>query len=228
MDISLKSNELFLKITKWMIICMILIIPIQVIIFMVIPMPEDGLGFLTMMRDHPFLGLLHMDLLYIINNTFLLFFYYALYITLKGKHTSLLNIALITGIVGAIIYYTTNRSVEMLLLSQKYFNTSDQARRLIYVGISESYLDIWKGTGFNTYYFLSAISLILFSVVMIKTDVYSKKTGVIGLISGLLMTIPSGFDMIGLLMSLLSLVPRVIFSILVVKRLHKGLEINLK
>ena len=141
---------------------------------MFVPMPEDALGFITLMHDNPVIGLLHMDLLYILNNTFLIFFYFVLFMTLNPKHKSMLNIALITGIVGAILYYTSNRSVEMLLLSDKYFSTTDPTLRLSYIAIAESYLDIWKGTAFNTYYFLSAISLILFSIEMLKSSFYKK------------------------------------------------------
>lgn len=221
MELSIKSNQKFIQMTKWLIVMMVLIIPIQVTIFIISPMPENGLGFITLMRDNPIMGLLHMDLLYIVNNTLLIFFYIVLYMTLKDKSNSLLNIALITGLVGAVLYYTSNRSVEMLLLSQRYYQTDNVSLQMIYVGMAEGYLDIWKGTSFNTYYFLSAISLILFSVVMMKSTVYTKKTGIIGLISGILMTVPSGFGMVGLLMSLLSLIPWVIFSVLVVIRLNQ-------
>jgi len=220
-DLTMNSNQGFIRLTKWLIILMILIIPIQVMIFMFVPMPEDALGFITLMHDNPVMGLLHMDLLYILNNTFLIFFYFVLFMTLNPKHKSMFNIALITGIVGAILYYTSNRSVEMLLLSDRYFNTTDPTLRLSYIAIAESYLDIWKGTAFNTYYVLSAISLILFSIEMLKSSFYKRSTGIIGLISGILMVVPSGFGMVGLIMSLLSLIPWIIFSVMVVKRLNQ-------
>jgi len=224
MDLSIKSNQKFIQMTKWMIVMMVLIIPIQVAIFITSPMPENGLGFITLMHDNRIMGLLHMDLLYIVNNTFLIFFYVVLYMTLKDKSNSLLNVALITGLVGAILYYTSNRSVEMLLLSERFYRAEDISLRMIYIGMADGYLDVWKGTTFNTYYFLSAISLILYSVVMIKSSVYNKKTGIIGLISGMLMAIPSGFGMIGLVMSLLSLVPWVMFCVLVVVQLHQFMK----
>ena len=221
MDLTMNSNQGFIRLTKWLIIMMIMIIPIQVLIFMFVPMPEEALGFITLMHDNPIMGLLHMDLLYIFNNTFLIFFYFALFMTLNPKHKSRLNIALITGIIGAILYYTSNRSVEMLLLSDKYFSTTDLTLRLSYIAIAESYLDIWKGTAFNAYYILSAISLILFCIEMLKSSFYKRSTGIIGLISGILMVVPSGFGIVGLIMSLLSLIPWIIFSVMVVMRLNK-------
>jgi len=64
MDLSIKANKHLINITKWMILLMILIIPIQVIIFLIVPMPETALGWLELYKDNPVMGLLHMDFLY--------------------------------------------------------------------------------------------------------------------------------------------------------------------
>ncbi|PKK98510.1 MAG: hypothetical protein CVV57_07310 [Tenericutes bacterium HGW-Tenericutes-2] len=221
MDFTLNSNKLLITITKWLILAMILIIPIQIIIFSLVPMPETTLSWLELFHTSPIIGLLHMDILYIINNTFLIFFYIVLYITLKDKENSLLNIALITGIIGAILYYTSNRSIEMLYLSNRYYETADSSLRITFLATASNYLDIWKGTSFNIYYVLSAISLILFSIIILKRNFYTKTTGIMGLISGVLMIVPSSVGMIGLVFSLLSLIPWVMFSLLVMLRLSK-------
>lgn len=221
MDLQLKSNFKLIHITKWMILAMILIIPIQIAIFMIIPMPETALEWLELFKEHALMGLFHMDVLYVLNNTFLVFFYVVLYITLKDKDNSLLNIALLTGIIGAILYYASNRSIEMLYLSQRFFETNDSVLRISYLATAESYLDIWKGTSFNIYYVLSATSLILFSIVTFRHTFYTRATSISGLISGFLMIIPSSVGTIGLIFSLLSLIPWIIFSLLVFIRLAK-------
>jgi len=128
---------------------------------------------------------------------------------------------LITGIIGAILYYASNRSIEMLYLSNRYFETTDATLKIAYLSTASNYLDIWKGTSFNIYYVLSAISLILFSSIILKRSFYTKTTGIIGLMSGVLMIVPSSLGMIGIVFSLLSLIPWVIFSILVMLRLSK-------
>ena len=221
MNLELKSNKSFISITKWLVILMIVIIPIQIAIFIIEPMPESSLGWLELMRDNPLLGLLHLDMLYIVNNTFLIFLYFTLYITLKKDKASMLNIALITGIVGAVLYYTSNNSIEMLMLSKNYFSTTNEVLRTSMLSTAQSYLDIWKGTAFNVYYILSAISLILFSIAILKDKFYTRLTGIIGLVSGILMSVPSSVGMIGMIMALLSLFPWIIFCVLVVKRLFK-------
>lgn len=229
MNLSLNANKKLIDITKWMILLMILIIPVQVIIFMVVPMPETALSWFELFKDSSVMGLLHMDFLYIINNTFLIFFYFVLFITLKkDKDNSLLNIALITGIIGAILYYASNRSIEMLYLTNRYYETADIAIRQTYLATAENYLDIWKGTAFNIYYVLSAVSLLLFSCLMLKNSFYTKTTAIFGLVSGVLMIIPSSVGMIGIISALLSLIPWIGFSILVMIRLFKMRNENLK
>ncbi|MDD3712803.1 MAG: DUF4386 family protein [Candidatus Izemoplasmatales bacterium] len=222
MDLSLRANNKLISITKWMILLMILIIPIQVTIFLISPMPETPLLWLELFGNNPLLGLLHMDFLYIINNTFLIFFYVVLFITLKKDgDISWLNIALITGIIGAILYYASNRSIEMLYLANRYFETTDITLKTSYLATAEIYLDIWKGTAFNIYYVLSAISLLAFSLIMLKSSFYSRKTAYFGLVSGILMIIPSSVGMIGMISALLSLIPWIGFSFLVMLRLFK-------
>lgn len=222
MDLSIKANKHLINITKWMILLMILIIPIQIIIFLAIPMPETTLSWLELFRDNPLTGLLHMDFLYIINNTFLILFYFVLFITLKkDKDNSWVNIALITGIIGAILYYASNRSIEMLYLTNRYYETTDTVLRQSYLANVEMYLDVWKGTAFNIYYVLSSMSLLAFSLIIFKSSFYSRKTAIFGLISGILMIIPSSVGMIGMVSALLSLIPWVGFSFLVMKRLFK-------
>lgn len=221
MSLNLHANRTLIRVTQWMILAMILIIPVQIIIFMVIPMPETAVDWMILLHEQPLEGILHLDVLYIINNTFLIFFYFVLYITLKKDDASWLNIALITGIVGAILYYVSNRSIELLYLSNRYHLTSDASQQLAYIAIAENHLDIWKGTAFNIYYVLSAISLLIFSVIMIKDTFYSKKTAIFGLISGILMIIPSSVGTLGMIFALLSLIPWIAFSYLVMMRLMK-------
>lgn len=222
MDLQYQSNTILINITKWMILAMILIIPIQIALFLIIPMPETTLQWIELFNEKTLMGLLHMDILYVLNNTFLIFFYVVLYITLKNKsNNSFLNIALLTGIIGAILYYTSNRSLEMLYLSRSFIETDDVYLKSSYLAVAQSYLDLWKGTSFNIYYVLSAISLILFSRAMYLNQFYSKATAISGLISGTLMIIPSSLGTIGLIFSLFSLIPWIVFSILVFLRLAK-------
>ena len=70
-------------------------------------------------------------------------------------------------------------------------------------------------------YVCNAIALLIIAVVMLQSNIYSKKIAYIGLASGVFMLIPSTVGMIGLIFSHLSLMPWVVFSILVARRLFQ-------
>jgi len=79
-------------------------------------------------------------------------------------------------------------------------------------------LETYKGTAFDIYYVLNTIVLFVFSVVMLRSNIFSKTTAYLGILAGVLMIIPSSAGTIGLYFSLASLVPWAIWLILVARR----------
>ncbi|MFA7103413.1 MAG: hypothetical protein WC142_09495, partial [Bacteroidales bacterium] len=79
----------------------------------------------------------------------------------------------------------------------------------------------YKGTAFDVYYVLNAITLLIISRVMFYDNTFSKATAVWGLVSGILMLIPTTAGTIGLTFGIASLIPWTVFSILIAKRLFK-------
>ncbi len=82
-------------------------------------------------------------------------------------------------------------------------------------------LTTFQGTAFDVYYILNAITLIIISFVMLKSDIFSKKTAYLGLLAGLLMLVPSTAGTTGIYFGFASLVPWAIFSVLVARRLFQ-------
>ena len=124
MESNLFDHRPMIEIAKWSIVLMIIIIPIQILVFALSPIPDTAVGMIELFIERPILGLIHMDLLYVINNTLLIFFYVVLYITLKKENkNSWLHVAMITGMIGIVLYYSNNRSIEMLYVSRRYAET---------------------------------------------------------------------------------------------------------
>lgn len=80
-------------------------------------------------------------------------------------------------------------------------------------------LALYTGTAFNVYYVLSDVALLIIAFVMLRSDVFSKKTGYLALAAGIFMAIPSTVGTIGLVFSLLSLVPWEVWLIFIARRL---------
>jgi len=193
-------------------ILLILIIPVQILIYFLSPPPNTPEGFLALYASSPLKGLLSLDLLYILNNILMIPIYLAFYQSLKTHRPALMTLATAFGLVGLAAYFPSNTAFEMLTLSQRYAAASTPLQQQGLISAAETLLAIYTGTAFNTYYVLNALTLLIVSWVMLKTNVYSRATASWGLAAGLLMVIPSTAGTIGLVFSILSLIPWIVFS----------------
>jgi len=137
----------------------------------------------------------------------------------SGESAALL--ALVLGLAGIIAYYASNTAFEMMAISRQYASASTEAQRTSLMGAAQALFAIYRGTAFNVYYVLNAASLLIFSAVMLRSSQFSRATAIIGLISGVLMIIPSTAGTIGLIFSLASLVPWAVFCFLVMRKFLK-------
>jgi hypothetical protein len=198
------------KLTNFLIIIMLLIIPLQIIIFSLYPPPNTVEGFFELYKSNVFLGLLSLDFLYLINNTIMIILYLSLFVALYKDSPLTVLIAFILGIVGLVCYYGSNPSFEILNLSRKFFDANIN-EQIIYIAAGETLLAGYSGTSFNVYYVLNTICLLMFSYTLIKSLIFKKSVGYWALASGFFMIIPSSAGMIGLIFSLLSLMPWIVF-----------------
>ncbi|MFA9378770.1 MAG: hypothetical protein ACERKZ_18800 [Lachnotalea sp.] len=221
---NLISNEstpkwkLLNRVTFSLSVLMLLIIPIQVIVYIIYPPPVTVLGFFQLYKDYPLLGLISMDLLLLFNNIFMIFIYLTLFVRLYDEWSSGAVMALTIGIVGIAIYFPSNPAFEMLTLSTKYFNAVGE-QNMTYIAAGEALLAGYTGTAYNIYYVLNAVALLTFSFGIYKSHHFSKALGVWGLFAGILMLFPPTIGIVGMICSLFSLIPWIIFLILYLKQL---------
>lgn len=212
-----------LRATYFFSIAMIALIPIQILIFVIAPPPDSVVGFYELFRENWALGLLSLDFLYIINNAILTLIYLTLFVKLYDEKPAIMLIGIAVGLIGIACYFPSNPSFEMLTLSTKYFEASPELRT-VFVAAGESLMAGYSGTTFNVYYVFNAIALLLFSYAILKSSQFSKSLGVWGLVSGVFMIIPSSAGLIGMIFSLLSLIPWVVFVVLLTLRIRQMLK----
>ena len=204
-----------------MALIVVAIIPIQIVVFGLWPPPKEVLGFFELFQRNWFLGLLSLDLLYLVNNILLAFVYLALFAALRKTKAYAMFIALVLGFIGIAVYYSSTAAFEMLSLSKQYFATSDIQLKQQLLAAGQAIHEGYKGTAFDVYYILNGIALVIIGFAMLTdpAKTFSKRTAIWGLISAFLMTIPSTFGILGLIFSIASLVPWIVFSILISKQL---------
>lgn len=202
----------------------LVIIPLQIAVFAVFPMPTTVEAWFAQFAANPLVGLFHADLFIMVDNILIAIIYLAFYHSLKETNKGLLEVAVVLGLVGIAAYISSNKTFELLSLSGKYAAAATEGERLVLLGAGQAMLSGWQGTAFDAYYVLNGITLLIVASLMRKGGPYGKTTAAFGLAAGALMTIPSTAGTLGLVFSLLSLVPWYLFSIrvaLVFRRLAR-------
>ena len=210
-----------LRISAICCIVMFILILVQIGVFVIWPPPAKICDWFALFQKNGLLGLLSLDVLYIVNNTLLIPIYISLYLMLKKGYESWMTLSLVLGLVGIAAYYASNPAFEMLSLSRQYFAAASDAQTNVFLAAGEALLVSYKGTSFIAYYVLNDIMLLIMSAVLLRSRVLGRPIAYTALLSGLLMTIPSSFGTLGMIFSISSLVPWAVFILLVAKKLLK-------
>jgi hypothetical protein len=197
----------------------VVLIVIEIPILIAWPPPSTVIGYFTLFQNNWLLGLLNLDLLFMLSNALLILMYLALYAALRRASPSFMAIALTLGLVGIAAYFASNTALELLSLSNQYAAATTGAQRSTFLAAGQAMLAIYQGTAFDVYYVLNAVATLIISVVMLRSTLFSKVTASMGIVTGVLMLVPSTVGTIGLYLSLLSLVPFVIWSVMIARRL---------
>ena len=195
---------------------------VQSFIFITNPPPSTVIDYFALFKKNQILGLLDLDLLLIVINILLILIYLALYVALRRFNKSHMTIALTIGLVGTTLFFASREATfGMLSLSSQYAATTTDTERAMLLAAGQTLLTVYNGTAFNLSYIFGGVAILIFSVVMLQSNVFNKATAYVGILMGILMLVPPTVGTIGLLLSLLSLVPTLIWLIPIARRLFQ-------
>lgn len=201
-------------------LAVLVLIPVQMVVFILWPPPSSVIGWFTLFQENALVGLLNMDFLLIVDYLLLIGVFSALWAFLRRANESLMAIALILQLVATATYLASTVAFEMLTLSNQYATATTEVERSIFLAAGQTMLATWQGTAFDVSYVLSAIAILIVSAVMLRShQLFCKTTGYAGLSTGVLALVPPTAGRIGVIFSLVSLVPMVIWLALIARRL---------
>jgi hypothetical protein len=200
-------------------LAIVALIPVQVAVWLAWPPPATVEGFFARFQRSWLLGLLGLDLLYLLTVVLLVPLLLALAVALRRVSPSAVALALALGVVAVAAYFPSNPAVEMLTLSGRHAAATTDGQRALYLAAGEAMLATYTGTAFAVYYVLNGAALLLLAAVMLRSADFGRATAYAGVLSGALMLVPSTAGTIGLICSLASLVPWAVFSVLAARRL---------
>jgi len=223
----LKWEKLFksASILSWIIF---LFIPVQMLIFTISPPPTEITDIFSNIKNNLFLGICNLDILYLVTSLSMGYLYLAFFISLRKKSPAKTLIAMFLGTVGIAVYFSSNVTVEMVQLSNAYFSTEIAQEQSELLLLGKAVMTRYTGTAFTFYYILNGFALLLFTISMISSEYFKRKTAVWGIIASLMMLVPSNFGAVGMAFSVLSLIPTSVWLILIAIDLKKcsSLEIE--
>jgi len=162
-------------------------------------------------------GLISLDLFLLVGNLFSITLFLALYISLKQVNESYALTALALGLIGVVLLIPARPIFELYSLSEAYATAATQAARSQYLAAGDALLALFDGTGWFMNTLLGALSLSISSILMLRSNIYSKSTAYVGIITNVAVC---GFFIpgIGILLLFLSLPGYMIWYFLLAKR----------
>jgi hypothetical protein len=185
-----------------------LLIPLQVVAFIVWPLPGGGAAeWFAVFRENPFRGLVSYDLLILLEEALLIPIVLALYMLLHRRSASLMLVVAGFWFVSIALFIGANTGFEMLTLATRHAEATDEAARLTYLATGEGMLAAYMGNGtsFVVGYLLATVAGILVGGAMLRTQVFHRSAAYAVIAANVL-----GFGLflpgIGILLSLASVV----------------------
>ena len=95
-----------------------------------------------------------------------------------------MTVATALALVGIAIYLSSNTALAMSLLSDRYAAATTDAERTMFVAAGEALFATYQGMGIDVGLLLVCLSVLISSWVMLRSNVFSRMTALLGILSG--------------------------------------------
>jgi hypothetical protein len=198
-------------------IFVLVMIPLQATVFLLSPPPTTVADYFALFQANPLLGLLDLDLLLTLDYLVMIPFYLALFVLLRRREGSLALLALTLGLFSlALFFFSREATFSMWQLSTQYA-VADDAGRAALLASGQTLLTLYNGGTFGLSYLLGAASTLLFSLALLRTQLFGRFAAVVGLVTGATMLVPANTGEVGLVVAMLSLIPTAVWLVLLAR-----------
>jgi hypothetical protein len=150
-----------------------------------------------MLQENRLLGLLRLDMLTILVMPLYYLLFVSFYVILRQTHAGYALLALILGCAGVTLVLATPSAFSWLALSDKYrMATGIEKDFLLAAGEAILASDLWHGSGALIGGLLLQTSLLLASLMMLRSTVFSRLTAWLGILT-------HGLDLLHLILAFL-------------------------
>jgi len=134
-----------------------------------------------------------------------------------------MTIALTLGLGGVVLFLAVNPTFSMLYLSDQYAAATTEAQRATFLTAGEALWANYNGTAFDLFFIIGGVADLIIAAVMLRSGVFSKMTAYVGILIGVLLLVPgsASVGMIGVVFSIIVILPAAIWYILIARRLFR-------
>jgi hypothetical protein len=194
--------------------------PVTIAVFSIWPPPYDepATEWFELLTDNPLLGLMSLDLGFVVVTALMIPLMTALTVALYRTRPALVVLAGALFFVGVAAFFGTNPSIEMLSLSDRYVEAQSAAERLVLAGAGEGLMASFDGTAFHVNYVLGQLAGIGLGFVMLRSPLFGRRIALV-MIAGNAIGFGLYLPVVGLAVSALSGLVLWVWMVMVARRL---------
>lgn len=162
-----------------------LFLPIQIAVFFVYPPPDSVTGWFQLFQSNRLAGLLDLDLLLMADQVLTVLMFLALYVLLRRTSQSFMLMGVALGLFSTVLFVAPNPAFAMLSLSNAY-TAAAETQKAVLLSAGQAVMAQWQGSAFQASYLIGSLSSILISAVMLRSGLFSKAAGWMGIASNAL------------------------------------------
>jgi hypothetical protein len=186
----------------------------QIVAFFVWPPPSTVAGHFALLQSHPFVGLVSLDFVIIVDEVLAIPICLALYLSLRRVHESLMLIATALSAASIVCFLVATPALNMLYLSHQYAAATVAVEREGLLAAGQAVLSAWLGTPYQVGYVVGSIDMLLIAWVMLRSQIFSKFTAYVGIVTSVV-----GFGVyvpkVGVFISILSVVGMQVWYVMI-------------
>jgi hypothetical protein len=202
-------------------VAMVVLLPVAGAAFVLAPTPTDATSAFELFQRNPLLGLLSLDLTYMIEILLAGVLLLVLSVALRRVNPSLIALALFLDVTATAVYFASNPAFEMLTLSVRHAGAATDAERSMFFAAGEAMLATYTGTAFNSSYVMAGLAGLVIATVMLRSDVFGRTTARLGIVMGVLALVPPTIGKVGIFAAFIYLAPFAVWCVLIARRLSE-------
>jgi len=161
----------------------------EIIGFIFYPQPSTVIGWFTLFQSNRIIGLLDFWGLEVPMYALFTMVFLALYVVLREANEGCMAIAMTLALLGIGIFLATNNPFSMLSLSDQYAAATTDAQRSMFLAAGQALLANTNQRavgGFNMGLFLVSVAGLIVSLVMFRSNSFSRLTAYVGILANVL------------------------------------------